>query len=175
MQIIGGEPVFSATDLVGFLACEHLTGLELAGAAKLVHRPIRPDPELDVIQLRGLDHERRFRADLEAAGRLVTEITTDESIANRRERYVRAAADTEAAIRRGDDVIYQGTFFDGRWLGFADFLLRVEVPSDLGPWSYEIADTKLARSTKGSALLQICSYVALLNQIQGGQSEWMRW
>ena len=29
-------------------------------------------------------------------------------------------------MRRGADVIYQATFFDGRWLGFADFLLRVE-------------------------------------------------
>jgi hypothetical protein len=36
MQTIDGHPVFSATDLVGFLACEHLTALELAAAARLV-------------------------------------------------------------------------------------------------------------------------------------------
>jgi hypothetical protein len=41
MQLLDGQPVFSATDLVGFLACEHLTALELAGAARLVERPIR--------------------------------------------------------------------------------------------------------------------------------------
>ena len=45
MQTIDGKPVFSATDLVGFLACEHLTALELAAAARLVKRPIRDDPE----------------------------------------------------------------------------------------------------------------------------------
>ena len=28
-------------------------------------------------------------------------------------------------MRRGDDVIYQGTFFDGKWIGYPDFLLRV--------------------------------------------------
>jgi len=67
MQILDGRAVFSATDLVGFLACEHLTALELAGAARLVRRPIRPDPELDVIQQRGIEHERRFLGDLEAA------------------------------------------------------------------------------------------------------------
>ena len=26
----------------------------------------------------------------------------------------------------GADVIFQATFFDGRWLGYADFLLRVD-------------------------------------------------
>ena len=46
-----------------------------------------------------------------------------------RERLRRGAAATEAAIRRGDDVVYQATFFDGRWLGYADFLPRVETPS----------------------------------------------
>jgi hypothetical protein len=30
MQTIDGKPVFSATDLVGYLACEHLTELERA-------------------------------------------------------------------------------------------------------------------------------------------------
>jgi hypothetical protein len=52
MQLLDGQAVFSAMDLVGFLACEHLTGLEPAGAARLVKRPIRPDPELDLIQQR---------------------------------------------------------------------------------------------------------------------------
>jgi hypothetical protein len=40
MQLIDGQPVFAATDLVGFLACEHLVGLELAALAGLVAKPI---------------------------------------------------------------------------------------------------------------------------------------
>ncbi len=173
MQLIDGRPVFSATDLVGFLACEHLTGLELAGAAGLVRRPIRPDPELDLIQQRGYEHEARFVTRLEAEGRQVTRIETDGSLVDRGERFRRAAEATEAAIRRGDDVIYQATFFDGRWLGFADFLLRVPTPSALGPWSYEVADTKLARHVKASAILQICSYMDQLARIQGRLPEWL--
>jgi len=156
MQIIDGQPVFSATDLVGFLACEHLTALELAAAARLVRRPVRDDPELEVLQARGLAHEQRYLADLEAAGRKVTRLPAEEGVEDRGQRLRRAAAATEAAIRRGDDVIYQATFFDGRWLGYADFLVRVEMPSALGPWSYEIVDTKLARSTKAS----VCSRVS---------------
>jgi uncharacterized protein len=75
---------------------------------------------------------------------------------------------TAAAMRSGADVIFQATFFDGRWRGHADFLLRREDrPSDLGSWSYDIADTKLARRVKAAAILQMCVYGDLLEQIQG--------
>ena len=71
-------------------------------------------------------------------------------------------------MRRGVDVIYQGTLQIGsQWLGRADFLRRVSVPSSLGVWSYEPVDTKLARSVKASAVLQLCFYAELLAQLQG--------
>jgi hypothetical protein len=92
MQLIDGRPVFSATDLVGFLACEHLTALELAAAAHLVERPERPDAELDLIQQRGLDHEYRYLAGLEAAGRQATRVEQDDTIEDRADRYRQAAA-----------------------------------------------------------------------------------
>src|SRR5258708_30082547 len=98
----------------------------------------------------------------------------DGSIADRGEQ-LRAAADaTIEALRAGVDVVYQATFFDGGWVGFADFLLRVERPSALGAWSYEVADTKLARHVKGGAVLQICSYVEQLTAIQGIEPEFLR-
>ena len=135
MQLIDGQPVFSATDLVGFLACEHLTGAR-AGRASRASSSGRSEPTRSWTSSRSAasQHEQRYLADLEAAGRT---------------RHANRAATTpsrigasgcaappprpEAAIRRGDDVIYQATFFDGRWLGYADFLLRVETPSALGP------------------------------------------
>jgi predicted RecB family nuclease len=73
-------------------------------------------------------------------------------------------------MQDGADVIYQATLFDGSWLGYADFLLRVVGPdaaSDLGDYHYEVADTKLARHVKGGALLQMCVYSDLLAGIQG--------
>ncbi len=176
MQLIDGRPVLAATDLVGFLACEHLVGLELAAMAGLVDRPVRLDPEIDLIARRGLEHEASYLAGLDDGGRRVTRIDAGEHGVRGSERLEllrRAAAATEEAIRRGDDVIYQATFFDGRWLGLADFLLRVDRPSDLGDWSYEVVDTKLARHVKASALLQICSYVEGLTRIQGLEPEWM--
>src|SRR5664279_3545484 len=177
MQLITGQPVFAATDLVGFLACEHLVGLERAALAGLVAKPVRMDPEIDLIARRGVEHEVRYLAGLEAAGRSVTridpgphDVPPEQRLANLR----RAARDTLAAMRRGDDVVYQATFFDGRWLGLADFLLRVErLSPGLGDWSYEVVDTKLARHVKASALLQICSYVEQLTAAQGVEPDWM--
>jgi predicted RecB family nuclease len=172
MQLIDGQPVFAATDLVGFLACEHLVGLELAALAGLVDRPVRLDPEMDLIAKRGDEHERRYLASLQAGG-AVTRIEENAALPDRRARLEAAAAATREAIERGDRAVYQATFFDGRWLGLADFLLRVERPSRLGGWSYEVVDTKLARHVKASALLQICSYVEQLTRLQGTQPELM--
>src|SRR6476646_4030314 len=36
--------------------------------------------------------------------------------------------------------------------------MRTDQPSDLGGWSYDIADTKLARRLKVPALLQMATY-----------------
>jgi uncharacterized protein len=176
VQTIDGRPVYAATDLVAYLACEHLTQLERAALAGLVPRPMRDDPELDIIRKRGFQHEQRYLADLAADGRTVVTITPDGSIEDQGERLRAAAAATVAAMAAGADVIYQATFFDGTWRGHADFLLRVddaERPSTFGPWHYEVADTKLARHVKASAVLQICSYVDQLERVQGVRPERM--
>src|SRR5829696_8822632 len=137
---------------------------------------MRDDPELDVIRKRGFQHEARYLADLEAAGRSVVRIELDGSIADRGDQLRDAARATIDAMVDAADVIYQATFFDGTWRGHADFLLRVdgtERPSRWGPWHYEVADTKLARHVKASAVLQICSYIDQLERIQLVRPEWM--
>ncbi len=176
MQSIDGRPVYAATDLVAYLACEHLTALERAAMAGLVDRPMRADPELDVIRKRGFEHEQRYLSELEAEGRRVVRIDLDGSIEDRGDQLREAAAATIAAMASGPDVVYQATFFDGTWRGHADFLLRVDDPdrpSVWGPYHYEVADTKLARHVKASAVLQICSYVDQLERIQGVRPEWL--
>ena len=47
MQLIDGAPVYSATDLVGFLACSHRFALERAALAGMVKKPIRKDPAIE--------------------------------------------------------------------------------------------------------------------------------
>jgi predicted RecB family nuclease len=171
VQLIDGRPVYAATDLVGYLACSHRLALERAALANLVKKPIRKDRTIDAMAKRGDAHEKRYLADLVAEGRSVVEIERPPKDDPRPygDRLRAQAAATEQAMRDGADVIFQATFFDGTWLGFADFLLRVETPSDLGGWSYEVADTKLARHAKASAILQVCSYVEQLTRVQGLQ------
>ncbi|MCU1483897.1 MAG: protein of unknown function, putative recB domain, partial [Actinomycetia bacterium] len=156
--------VLSPSDLVAFLACERRSALDRMVVEGLLERPERDDPELEVLRRRGDEHERRELARLKAEGREVVEITASGSSP---EQLLAAEAETVAAMRAGADVIFQATFFDGRWRGHADFLLRIEVPSDLGPWSYEVADTKLARRAKPAAVLQLCSYAEHVGRVQG--------
>ena len=169
MQLIDGKPVFSASDLVGYLACEHLTALEQAAMARLHPRPNRDDRELDIIRRRGFQHEARYLEELRSEGRTVVTIERRDD-EERGERIARQASQTIDAMASGADVIFQATFFDGRWLGYADFLLRLDAPerpSVWGPYHYEVADTKLARHVKAGAVLQICSYVEQLTTLQG--------
>ena len=170
MQIAAdGSVIVSATDLVGFLACDHLATLELQALHGELDKPIRTDPELELIRRRGFEHERAYLERLRAEGRNVHEIATRDL---RTPDDLRAAeAETLAAMRGGADVIFQATFFDGRWRGHADFLLRAERPSELGAWSYDIADTKLARRVKAAAILQMCVYADLLERLQGAPPE----
>ncbi len=54
---------------------------------------------------------------------------------------------TRLAMERGADAIAQATLTDGQWFGRADVLRRVDSPSRLGSWSYEVYDCKLASRT----------------------------
>ncbi|MGH8722439.1 MAG: hypothetical protein ACREU4_10665, partial [Burkholderiales bacterium] len=80
-------------------------------------------------------------------------------------------ARTRAAMTSGADVIVQAPLGEDGWAGFADILRRVDVPSDLGGWSYEVVDTKLARETRGGTVLQLCVYSALVHRVQGRRPE----
>ncbi|HEX5827066.1 MAG TPA: TM0106 family RecB-like putative nuclease, partial [Candidatus Limnocylindrales bacterium] len=161
-----GTLVVSATDLVGFLECDHLVTLEELRARGKLAKPIRDDPELELVRRRGYAHEQLYISKLQEQGRTVVEMQLRDP---KTPADLRASeAETLAAMRAGTDVIFQGTFFDGRWRGHPDFLVkRTDRPSDLGSWSYDIADTKLARRVKAAAILQMCVYADQLERLQG--------
>ena len=172
MQRIGTQLVYSATDVVGALECRHLAHLERAAVEGHLRRPMRADPVLDRIAQRGLEHEQRFLTELTGDDLTVVEIPHDATLP-RVEQLMRGREATIAAMREGADVIYQAVLLEGRRLGYADFLRRVEQPSELGPWRYEVWDTKLARHAKASAVLQLCMYSEILEAVQGQAPEGM--
>lgn len=163
MQLQNGVHLFSASDVVHFLECEHLTALDLqhtSGDLPLVQKT-ELDESAALIARKGNVHERAYLDRLRAGGRIVVDIaaeggSTDDKVAR-----------TFAAMRSGVEVIYQATLHDGQLFGHADFLLRVDgEPSALGAWRYEVADTKLARSPKAKFLVQLAFYSRLLASAQ---------
>src|SRR5207253_4440811 len=64
-----------------------------------------------------------------------------------------------------------GAIGNARWYGRPDVLLRVDSASALGPWSYEIADTKLATETRAGTILQLGLYCDLLTDTQSACPE----
>jgi predicted RecB family nuclease len=161
VQLRDGHLWLSPSDLSAHLACAYLTTLEFESARGDRSRPHGRDKLADLVAKKGDEHEATFLADLRADGRDVAEIPFEDG------GFEQAAARTEAAMNAGADVIYQATFARDGWRGRADFLIRVDEPSDLGPWSYEVWDTKLARSAKPAAVLQLTFYSQEVERIQG--------
>jgi predicted RecB family nuclease len=155
MRSENGRFSFSPTDLNAFLACEHLTTLQLAVARGELERPFRHNPHAELIRRKGDDHEAAHLAELRATGRHVATIDFDDRD------WRRAAQETEQAIHEGADVLFQAALTDGTWRGFADFIER------LPDSSYEVVDTKLARRAKPAHVLQLCFYTKQLARIQG--------
>ena len=175
MRHADGQLSFSATDLSRHVVCPHLTSLRRAVAfGELEPPPLYDDPRADVLRQRGLEHEQRLLGRFATDGRTVETIIPADTPFTHRDPAA-AAARTREVMSRGANVIYQGRLEDdsGRWSGYPDFLLRVDRPSALGGWSYEVLDTKLARRAKGEALLQLLLYSDLLAQAQGVEPELM--
>jgi uncharacterized protein len=153
--------MFSATDVVAFLACHHLSTLDRQQTEGLIQKPFFADPTIELLRELGTRHEQDYLRYLTDVQKLdVEEIATDIP-------WDEAAGRTNEALRRGVGAIYQATLQVGSWHGRSDFLIRAQEHSSLGNWSYEPVEAKLARSTRVGALIQLCFYSDLLAQIQG--------
>jgi len=166
MQKLGSQLRFSASDLVGHLDCHHLTALDAAVARGTAVKPKIWDPVLETLAERGRAHERQYVENLKKSGLSVVEI--EGGGINPSQVYR-----TIEAMLTGVDIIVQGAFIQGRWSGRTDVLRRVEIPSFLGTWSYEVTDTKLARETKGATVLQLSLYSDLVASVQKQMPEHM--
>ncbi|HSP51563.1 MAG TPA: TM0106 family RecB-like putative nuclease [Cryobacterium sp.] len=148
--------VYSASDLSAAAACEWALLRRLdARLGRIDAAPPADDAMLRRTAELGDAHELRMLEQLRAT-RTVVEIERG-ALAD----IDRAVAQSEAALRAGAEVVFQAAFFDGRFLGYADFIIRTgsgdpaathEAPT------YEVYDTKLARSAKITALLQLAAY-----------------
>ena len=151
------RPTLSPSDLSNFLACEHLTTLELRGTP----RPGRDRSagRADPAQGRGA-RARPTSTQLRADGRDVVEIDARRRLGRGRRR------DRGGAPRRRRRRLPGRASATARWRGIADFLARQP------DGTYEALDTKLARHARSRRyILQLCFYTEQLARIQGARPE----
>lgn len=156
MIVIDDVVVYSASDLAAAARCEY--ALLRAFDARLGWGPpVEADDELLArTATLGGQHEQRYLeklcdqiggapAVIERPGYTLAGLTA-------------AADETWQAVERRSPVIFQAAMFDGRFLGFADFLV-------LDGDRYRLRDTKLARSVKVTPLLQLAAYADVLGAL----------
>lgn len=151
--------VYSATDLAQAATCEFalLRGLD-AKLGRVAPLELPGDAMLVRAARLGDRHEERVLAEYRTQlgpwdptrGTGVAEIVRPERGTDRAALAAKHA-ETLDVLRRGADVVFQAGFFDGRFGGWADFLVR---QGD----AYAVHDTKLARHAKVTALLQVAAY-----------------
>lgn len=161
MQVLNGNRRYSASDICFFLECQHLTATDLVHLKTPLVKASDSD-EIKLIQARGLSHEAAFLAHLKQRYANTVDVSAQgaQTLADK-------ARLTREAMQCGVDIIFQGTLEDGHYVGHADFLKKVPQPSMLGDYSYEVIDTKLARSPKAKFIVQLAFYSRLLGKVQG--------
>ncbi|WP_022892564.1 TM0106 family RecB-like putative nuclease [Agromyces subbeticus] len=158
MYLVDGSVVTSASDLKKASECEFafLRALD----AKLGRIEKVPDPEDAMLERSGRlgdQHELRvlesYRAEL---GEGVVEIERPD--VRDAEAVAAAVAATQAAFAAGAPVVFQATFADEGFIGFADFIVRQP------DGRYLVQDSKLARRARVTALLQLAAYAEQLQR-----------
>lgn len=160
MKTVDNTAVFSATDLCDHLECLHLTSLKLRDLTENLPKDA-PDDQSQIIMARGIAHEQRYLEYLRNSGKTIAnlkDLPRDDS---------QRAKATIDAIRSGVDVIYQANLRDEPFAGYADFLVKTANPSNLGEFSYEVVDTKLALHAKPLYIIQLSLYTEILGKVQG--------
>ncbi|GAA1497492.1 TM0106 family RecB-like putative nuclease [Paeniglutamicibacter kerguelensis] len=159
MFFLEQDLIYSASDLVTAASCE-FTSLskldEKLGRSKAAKS--EADEMLERTAKLGDTHEHKVLGDLlekfgeydSSSGRGVKMLQA--GVRGDRTSLEQAHQETLDALRMGADVVFQATFFDGEFVGFADFLIR----EDNG--AYAVWDTKLARHPRVTALLQLAAY-----------------
>lgn len=163
MQFLDGSFFFSPSDLTNFLACDYLINQEIKVAKGEIESVYTDDPMLKELRRRGQEFEDKYLAHLAT--------TFGVTPCNLKGKNFDATKD---AMQRGEMVIVQARLENINWRGFADILVRNDIPSNLGSWSYEVIDTKLSGNTRNSAVLQLCFYTEVVSMIQGREPQEMK-
>jgi uncharacterized protein len=167
MQRYRGKMIYSASDIVNFSECEHITTLDMIDLDTPLPRTEETD-EMALISAKGHSHESAYSAKLKhKAGSFVDIASSSDDIEVR-------AEETVKAMNKGVEIVYQATLYDGKQVGHADFLRRIDAPSSLGDFSYEVIDAKLSKRARAKFIIQLCFYSEMIAGLQGKEPTMMR-
>ena len=146
--------VYSPSDLIRYLRSPFASwmdryDLENPGA-------LAPDQETEdekLIAQTGDEHERAILEEWKSSDQSLVEIPKSD--------FGSARTMTLSAISAKAPVIYQAALAAGQFAGFADFLMQNE------SGSYQVWDTKLARSPKPYYAIQLCCYSEMFAVMTG--------
>lgn len=158
--------VMSASDLTQLSQCPWLVARKIDEKLdKGVRVPELTDPMMELVKRLGIIHEERVLTQLKETLTTVVEIPYNRSVSSEnpalwKANISSAASQTVEALGSHADAIFQGVFFQENlpdtsltvaFQGFADFLVH-------GEQGWEVWDSKLARSAKDPALIQVAAY-----------------
>ena len=159
MFVLDGIIVTSASDLTEASKCEFafLRTVDVK-LGRLEKTEVIEDPMYVRSSRMGDEHEHRILERYrERFGAGVAEIERPPRLTG--ESLAEAVRRTSEAFERGAQVVFQATFFDGSFVGFADFVVRMP------DGRYRVQDSKLARSARVTALLQLAAYAEQLRRM----------
>ena len=152
-----GSITYSPSDLVTFLGCHHASFLDVKALDGKMG-PVEINAQNELLYRKGLEHEVSYLKMLKKECKVV-EIPGDYNLHER-------AKLTLEAMESGVSVVYQGVLLEDSWRGDADFLIKCSTPSKWGDYSYEVLDTKLAKTALPKHITQLCVYSELLTKTQ---------
>ncbi|AFL83715.1 RecB family nuclease, putative, TM0106 family [Belliella baltica DSM 15883] len=157
--------IYSPSDLSNFIHCKHLTTLDKLALDGGLEKPVYTNKVMLALREKGEAFEKDILAKFQEEGKNIYSIEPGD---------YQAFEKTRHAMQQGYDIIYQARVGkENEWQGWADFLIKVEESSDLGNFSYQVMDTKLASETKAATIIQISLYTEAVAILQGKVPELM--
>jgi len=178
--------VISPQDVIAELECSHRLHLEWSVINEFLPPAEKENsPELELLAEQGKIHEAKLAEQLKLSGTFIDigkPSFSFEALTATHDRTIKA-------INDGIETIYQAAFFNGSFVGFADFLILVKdeqgnpLKNEQGRFVYDPVDAKSARSAKRAAVLQVATYAAMMKELDlavpqnvhlwlGGDAKW---
>ena len=166
-QLLHGNWVVSAQDLISEYECQHKVALDAAVAMGNLKASNIDNPTLQLLQEFGLAFEKQRLEILESTHNVKRLEAPSRSAVD----YQNAWENTKLAMSEEYEAIYQGTLYTGDFIGFVDFLIPRKLSN--GEFEldgsnnviYEPVEVKSSRSAKQNAVIQVAAYAEALTRL----------